>query len=147
MEPRSQLVLLVGVMALLTTAGAAAFLTAGQGRNGRAFELTRSTMDSGGVMESAGGDLELSASIGQPDAGIMAGGTFELSGGFWFPISPGDCDSDGLVSLFDYDEFSACLSGPAGGRPLDDCRCFDVDGSGTVDLADFGEIQVRFTGQ
>ena len=147
MEWRSQRVLPVGVTALLTTAGAAAFLTAGQEGRGQPFKLNRSTIDGGGVMRNAGGDLELSASIGQPDAGIMTGGTFELSGGFWFPISEGDCDSDGLVSLFDYDEFNACLTGPAGDPPLGDCRCFDVNGSGTVDLADFGEIQVRFTGQ
>jgi len=41
------------------------------------------TVDGGGRMSSTGGDLELSGTIGQPDAGVMSGGDLELVGGFW----------------------------------------------------------------
>ena len=76
------------------------------------YEITRSTIDGGGVMRSTGDAYELSGTIGQPDAGVMAGGEFELTGGFWFALAPTDCNDDGGVDLADYDAFEACLSGP-----------------------------------
>ena len=109
------------------------------------FEITRSTVDGGGAMRSTGGDFELSGTIGQPDAGTMTGGNFELNGGFWFPLAPGDCDEDGGVDLRDHDQFDSCLTGPGGAPPVGTCRCFDVNGSGHVDLVDFAEIQAAFT--
>ncbi len=95
--------------------------------------------------------MELSGTIGQADAGAMAGGDFTLTGGFWFPVVAGDCNADGGVNLFDYDAFEACLSssGPAGpGAPgLDPgCVCYDLDQSGTVDLLDVAELQRNFSG-
>jgi len=33
--------------------------------------------------ESGGGDFQLRATVGRPDAGNLAGGTFEIVGGFW----------------------------------------------------------------
>lgn len=109
------------------------------------LEITRSTIDNGGAMTSTGGGFELSGTIGQPDAGVLAGGAFEVSGGFWFAEGPIDCNSDGLVNRFDYDDFEACLSGPAGSA-AGACLCFDVDESRTVDLADFAMAQTSFTG-
>jgi len=104
------------------------------------------TVDGGGEMWSIGGTYELGGTIGQPDAGEMSGGTFTLTGGFWFAVVPGDCDADGGVTLLDYDAFEACLSGPGGGLIEPGCVCFDLDGSGDVDLADFATFQVAFTG-
>lgn len=46
------------------------------------FSLPWFTFDGGGG-RSSGGGLEVVGSIGQPDAGVMAGGEFSLSGGFW----------------------------------------------------------------
>jgi len=109
------------------------------------YEITRSTIDGGGVMRSTGGAFELSGTIGQPDAGVLAGGAFELTGGFWFGLAPTDCNDDGGVDLADYDAFEACLSGPAGGV-LAGCACYDVDRSGDVDLVDFAVSQAEFTG-
>ncbi len=43
------------------------------------FEITRWTMDGGGVMRSTGGEFEHSGTIGQPDGGLMTGGEFELN--------------------------------------------------------------------
>src|SRR3989304_4093527 len=69
------------------------------------FEVSRFTIDGGGVMRSTGGDFELSGTIGQPDAGAMTGGDFTLNGGFWFEGVPSDCNEDGVGNLFDYDPF------------------------------------------
>ena len=110
------------------------------------FEMARSTIDGGGAIRSTGGDFELSGTVGQPDAGIMSGGGFELSGGFWFPILLDDCNSDGWVDLIDYDDFDACLVGPGGGLLLAGCDCFDLDGDNDVDLSDIAKFQRAFTG-
>lgn len=126
---------IAGFVCLALTAAAAA----------QQFEITRSTIDGGGVMRSTGGEFELSGTIGQPDAGRMTGGNFELNGGFWFPLATGDCEEDGDVDLSDHELFESCLTGPNGGPAVGECRCFDVDQSGDVDLADFATIQSAFT--
>lgn len=110
------------------------------------FEIARSTIDGGGVMRSNGGEIELSGTIGQPDAGFLTGGAFELTGGFWFDSTPTDCNEDGLVSLFDHEAFTACMLGPGGGIDANPCPCFDVDGDGDVTVSDYAQLQVGFTG-
>ena len=109
------------------------------------FELGRSTMDGGGIINSTGGAYALSGTIGQPDAGIMTGGGFELSGGFWFPLAQGDCDESGNVSLVDFTEFAACLTGPAQSI-TPGCACFDLDHDDDADLTDLALFQSAFTG-
>jgi hypothetical protein len=109
------------------------------------YDLSWYTIDGGGVVRSTGGDFELSGTIGQPDAGIMAGGEFELTGGFWFQIPPTDCNEDGVVSLFDYQDFNGCKSGPSLPTPSH-CLCFDVDRDGDADLGDFAKMQSGFNG-
>ena len=94
------------------------------------FEITRSTIDGGGEMHSTGNDFERSGTIGQPDAGVMVGDDFELTGGFWFGLPPTDCNEDGLVSMFDHENFTSCLLGPSGGIGAGPCPCFDVDRDG-----------------
>jgi hypothetical protein len=112
------------------------------------FEMTRSTIDGGGVMLSTGGEFELAGTIGQPDAGVMQSpdGEFELTGGFWFEEPPDDCNSDGWVNLIDYDDFDECLSGPNAGLSHPQCNCFDRDGDNDVDLSDVGQFQSAFMG-
>ena len=109
------------------------------------FDLSRYTIDGGGEMHSTGGDFELSGTIGQPDAGVLTGGGFQLTGGFWFEQPPGDCDGTGSADLFDYDAFEACLSGPGGGA-AEGCACFDFNADADVDLYDFAQFQGAFTG-
>ena len=110
------------------------------------LELSRSTIDGGGIMFSTGGDFELSGTTGQPDAGVMSNGSFALTGGFWFQQVPGDCNGDGGVDLFDYATFEACMSGPDGGLSEPACVCFDLDVDGDVDLQDACEFQRAFSG-
>lgn len=124
---------------IVTTATALAAL------GGADIDLSWRTVDGGGVMESTGGDLELSGTIGQPDAGALSGGDFTLTGGFWFALAPDDCNSDGGVNLIDYDDFEGCLSGPdIAVTPV--CTCFDVDQDDDVDLLDVAQFQKAFNG-
>jgi hypothetical protein len=121
---------------------------------GDPFDLFWNTIDGGGVMRSASADgvFELSGTIGQFDAGPgapgMTGGNFTLTGGFWFETPPGDCNADGVVEFADHAAFVDCLTGPAhdGIAVGEECRCFDVNGSGTIDLADFAATVVGYTG-
>jgi hypothetical protein len=46
------------------------------------YKISWSTIDGGGGV-SSGGPYELSGTIGQPDAGNLAGGQYEVLGGFW----------------------------------------------------------------
>ncbi len=111
------------------------------------FEISRWTIDSGGVIHGQGGSFELSGTTGQPDAGVLSGGRFELTGGFWFALPPADCNDDGLVNLVDTADFVSCMTGPAGRPPGDRCRCFDVNRSGAVELSDFAALQATYLGQ
>ena len=69
------LLLLISLLLITQIAPAAA-------QTGGGFDLTWSTIDSGGG-QSDGGSFELSGTIGQPDPGHLSGGGFILSGGFW----------------------------------------------------------------
>jgi len=56
------------------------------------FEINWYTVDGGGGT-STGGPFTLSGTVGQPDAGALAGGSYTLVGGFWSlapaaPVSP-----------------------------------------------------------
>ena len=80
------------------------------GPSGGSFEITWYTIDAGGVHSAAGGDFELSGTVGQPDAGgPMTGGSFSLTGGFWPGVSttvcPADINGDGVVNFFDVSAF------------------------------------------
>jgi hypothetical protein len=46
------------------------------------YQLTRSTVSSGGAM-SAGGSYTLGGTTGQTDAGQLTSGSYTLGGGFW----------------------------------------------------------------
>ena len=57
-------------------------------QSGGDYNLSWNTIDSGGAINSTGGDFGLSGSIGQPEAGLLTGGDFQLSGGFWSVAAP-----------------------------------------------------------
>ena len=52
-------------------------------QTGGPYDLTWSTVDGGGEMFSTGGVYTLGGTVGQPDAGVLAGGDYSLGGGFW----------------------------------------------------------------
>ena len=53
-------------------------------QTGGPYDLTWSTVDGGGATFSTGGTYSLGATAGQPDAGSAAGGSYSLTGGFWY---------------------------------------------------------------
>ena len=110
------------------------------------FEITRHTIDSGGVVRSTGAAFELSGTIGQPDAGVLTGGEFQLSGGFWIEHTATDCNDDGTVDLIDHEALATCLTGPDVGI-ADGCECLDVDRSGMIDLHDVAAAQSAHVSQ
>jgi hypothetical protein len=46
------------------------------------YDISWFTVDGGGG-SSSGGPYTLSGTAGQPDAGMLSGGTYALTGGFW----------------------------------------------------------------
>ncbi|MFN0135578.1 MAG: hypothetical protein ACKVS9_05600 [Phycisphaerae bacterium] len=113
----------------------------------QAFDLSWHTIDGGGATFSTGGTYEVGGTIGQPDAGRMTGGIFEISGGFWACAAagkpctfPGDLDVDGDVDLSDLATLLASF-GTASGATLADG---DVDGDGDVDLSDLAALLANF---
>ncbi len=59
------------------------------------------------------------------------------------PHPAGDCDDSGTADPNDVAAFSACRTAP--GVPVSvECRCFDLDCSGSVDLRDFAFLQRTF---
>ena len=136
MKLHSRSAFLVAALGLAAIAGAA--------------QIDWSTVDGGGAMVTTNGAFELSATVGQHDAGgPMCGGGFELVGGFWAisggARSTGDADGDGDVDLEDHLQFTDCMAGP-GAPPspaapsvtAHDCLCvFDFDDDEDVDVIDW----------
>ena len=71
------------VMFLLVLAIIFAGEVVSQAQTGGGYDLTWNTIDGGGAMFSTGGAYSLGGTIGQPDAGLLSGGSYTLSGGFW----------------------------------------------------------------
>ncbi len=62
-------------------------------------------------------------------------------------VISGDSDQNGFVSLLDYQVYADCLGGPQRGlSQVCDCS-FDFNRDGDVDMLDFRQLQVLFTGQ
>jgi len=130
---RNKLGVVVGFILIICVAAPAA-----------AYELARSSLDGGGAMRTVSASFECSGAIGQHDAGAMAGGGYDLVGGFWFGEPLGDCDATGTVDQFDYEDFFGCQNGPGVNPGVAGCDCLDLDSDGDVDLIDFAEFAVAF---
>jgi hypothetical protein len=70
--------LLAALLATLLLASAALAVAA----TASGYSLNWFTVDGGGGA-SSGGRYAVSATIGQPDAGTLTGGSYTLNGGFW----------------------------------------------------------------
>ena len=106
---------------------------------GAEYDLSWHSVVGGGGTDSIGGNLTLSGSIGQPDAGpAMTGGELSMTGGFW-PGSEAFCyadlTGDGRIGLADL----AQLLGHYGETDAT-YEDGDLDGDGDVDLSDLAEL-------
>jgi hypothetical protein len=72
-QKSSHLLLAIGLILLL-----AGGVVAQEG-----YDLSWWTVDGGGYTFSSEGDYSLGGTIGQPDAGLLTGPGYQLSGGFW----------------------------------------------------------------
>ena len=105
------------------------------------FDLSWYTIDGGGATFSTGEGFALGGTIGQADAGSMAGDAFVLRGGFWAigtaaAPCPWDCDgsNDGIVSVTDL----LALLGQYDSESPNNCTggSCDFNGDGCVDVLD-----------
>jgi len=70
----------------LTIAALAVNAFPSHAQSGGNFNLKWSTVDGGGGL-STGGKFLMTGTVGQPDAGTLAGGQFKLEGGFWSGVA------------------------------------------------------------
>jgi hypothetical protein len=63
------------------------------------YQINRSVISSGGVINSAGGTLEISASVGEPIIGLMSDSQYQLSSGFWIFVFIVDGIGEKTLSL------------------------------------------------
>lgn len=77
-HPSAAIIGITLALVLLSIGVAAAYAQTGGG-----YDLTWSTVDGGGATFSSSGSYTLGGTAGQPDAGVLAGGDYTLSGGFW----------------------------------------------------------------
>jgi len=102
---------------------AAAVAAPASAQTGGTFDLSWWTVDCGGGT-SAGGTLVLNMTLGQPDAGQMAGATFTLSGGFW-AVGPAacyaNCDASTTAPVLNVLDFACFLNRFAAGEVYANC--------------------------
>ena len=97
----------------------------------------------GGGGTSAGGNFTLDGTIGQPDAGRLTGGDFEVEGGFipGVAIPPvvagtcGDVNDDGAINVFDAITLLQIIVGIIEPTPTQ-LRLGDVVRDGTINVFD-----------
>ena len=59
---------------------------------------------------------------------------------------PGDYDNNGEVDLEDSAHLLGCMTRPGNGPTTADCEVFCFDADNDVDLADFADFALVFTG-
>ncbi len=112
------------------------------------FDISWYTIDAGGGT-SAAGQFQLAGTIGQHDAGIMSGGGYVLTGGFWSgapdaPCYP-DCDTSTGKGILDIFDFLCFQNSFVAGDPYA-CDCDLSTGIGVCDIFDFLCFQNAFVG-
>jgi hypothetical protein len=112
-------------------------------QSGGAYDLTWSTIDSGGATFSGGGAYAVGGTVGQYDAGQVSGPPYVLAGGFWgrvgavtaptptptLPACIGDCGRDGKVTV---DELLTMVSIALGNASVLDCQGGDANGDNHI---------------
>lgn len=112
-------------------------------QSGGGYDLSWWTIDNGGVTFATGGSFTMGGTIGQPDASnTLTGGTYSLTGGFWFApaciATNGDVDGSGCVD--DADLLAVLFAfGATGLNPADvNCDSIVDDADLLIVLFNFG---------
>jgi hypothetical protein len=116
------------------------------GQSGGGYDLTWSVIGGGGdKCYDNGGVYSLRGTIGQPAVGVLIGGSYSLTGGFWAvpPGKPADVNGDGSVDVVDLLWLVASFGAVAGDPGYNPACDFNDDGS--VDVVDL-LILVEFFG-
>ncbi len=126
---------------LMMSAFLAMLLGVACAQSGGGYDLSWWTIDGGGVTFATGGSFNLGGTVGQPDASsALTGGTYSLTGGFWFTpciVSNGDVDGNSCVD--DADLLTVLFNfGATGLNPA------DVNCDATVDDADLLIVLFNF---
>ena len=117
----------------------AGLLTANAGA--QPFNIDSFTIDGGGGTL-AGSTYTLSGTIGQPDAGVLTGASFSVSGGFWAAAGETGCNIADLAEPFgvlDLSDINVFVGGFVTSDPI-----ADLNNDGIFDLADIGEFIPAF---
>lgn len=117
-------------------------LAVASAQSGGGYDLSWWTIDGGGITFAAGGVYNLGSTIGQPDASnALAGGSYTLTGGFWFApaciATNGDVDGNSCVD--DADLLQVLFAFGATGLNPADVNCDSV-----VDDADLLIVLFNF---
>jgi len=81
-------------LAALITATLFATANTANAQSGGVYNITKSTIDGGGVTLHSGGIYRLGGTVGQHDATRLTGGIYKLTGGFWSPVIPSTAAPD-----------------------------------------------------
>ena len=113
-------------------------------QSGGGYDLSWWTIDGGGVTFATGGAFNLGGTVGQPDASnALTGGTFSLTGGFWFAPAciPHSGDVDGNNCIDDADLLQVLFAFGNTGQNL---GRVDVNCDQVVDDADLLVVLFNF---
>jgi len=113
-------------------------------QSGGGYDLSWWTIDGGGITFAVGGTFDLGGTIGQPDASYaLTGGTYSLTGGFWFTpacvVHNGDVDANGCID--DADLLAVLF---AFGNTGSNLGRVDVNCDNVVDDADLLQVLFNF---
>ncbi|GIV10453.1 MAG: hypothetical protein KatS3mg019_2544 [Fimbriimonadales bacterium] len=128
------------LMSLMTTL----LFAVASAQSGGGYDLSWWTIDGGGITFATGGVYNLGSTIGQPDASnVLTGGTYALTGGFWFApaciATNGDVDGNNCVD--DADLLQVLFAfGVMGLNPADvNCDSVVDDADLLIVLFNFGQ--------
>jgi len=96
---------------------------------GADYSISWYTIDGGGG-QSSGGPYVLTGTIGQPDAGYLGGGNYELLGGFW--VGGPLC----IVNFVDFANFAEYWMQSGAGLPADLYQDGIIDYDDLLEFAD-----------
>jgi hypothetical protein len=130
----------LAIACFLTIAASFGVMTVAHAQTGGPYDLSWHNIGPGG--SASGGPYSLNASIGQPDAATMSGGSYSLTGGF-LPGGPacalaGDLNGDGQVTVLDIQMIAGAWPQTTASFP------YDQSGDGDLDIQDVTLVAAQF---